>query len=70
MHFLRIFKKKNKKICDRYGYVAKDPKDCDNTEKFAILLHGWRESCEVNWMQSLVKRITNPIKQTIKFNIN
>lgn len=49
----------------RYGYVAKNPEDCDNREKFAILIHGWRESCEVTWMQSLVKRI-KPTQKYIK----
>lgn len=27
---------------------------CNPKEKFAILVHGWRESCDVKWMEFLV----------------
>lgn len=28
---------------------------CDPHEKFAILLHGWRETCDEAWMRLLIK---------------
>lgn len=32
-------------------YAAK----CNPNERFAILLHGWRESCNTTWMKQLIQ---------------
>lgn len=38
----------------RHGEMYKGVETCNPKEKFAILVHGWRESCDVKWMEFLV----------------
>lgn len=43
------------KIYDRYGNSTKECGVCKTSDKFAILIHGWNESCDVPWMKSLIR---------------
>lgn len=38
---------------------------CNPKERFAILLHGWRESCNTTWMKQLVgSKLATPFKMS------
>lgn len=45
-----------------------DATKCNVNERFAILLHGWRESCNVTWMKQLIN--SELLKSKIEFPKN
>lgn len=38
---------------------------CDPKGRFAILLHGWRESCETQWMKQLIESMSIIISEQV-----
>lgn len=59
-------------IYDRYGISTDKYEVCKTSDKFAILIHGWNESCDEPWMKSLIKSKTDffyvPINSNSSFH--